>query len=366
MDFKDYFDYPLCKDYADRLQAIVPDFDRNRFNTVIGDQLLNLEMKGRVNLIAEGVWEGLSLPYPETVKVICQAIAGCSQYAPMRSFPVWVASQVVERYGLEDFDASMAAIYQITQQFTGEFAIRPFLERYPERTFDLLTVWASDHSTDVRRLVSEGSRPRLPWAMRVSHLLDDPSPIFDLLVQLKDDPEEYVRRSVANNMNDIAKDSADRVVHELTLWKEQDDSKELQWIIQHGLRTLLKNGHKGALSLMGYDSELEMDINHFKASPASISEGESVELQCQLSTFNDQPEQLMIDFLLLSPGKNGRKNRKVFKWSKRTLNQAGKVVLNKQLSLKSNSVRKFYPGEYEVHLIVNGQEKAVSVFDVEN
>ena len=368
MDFKDYFNYPLCSDYAKRLKSVTSDFDVRRFNAVIGDQLLDLEMKDRVKLMAEGVWKGLGMPYPVAVDAVCEAIAGNSRFSPMRSFPVWIASQIVEQYGLDDFDTSMSAIYQITQQFTGEFAIRPILDRYPEATFDRLKVWACDDSVDVRRLVSEGSRPRLPWAMRISHLLENPEPVFELLAMLKNDTEKYVRRSVANNINDISKDHPDRVVKELKAWKAQvndnEANKELHWVIRHGSRSLLKHCHEGALSLLGYNSNIQCDVVEFFVAPDTIKSGGEVELNCQIETFNTTSEKVMIDYVLQSPGKLGGINRKVFKWSNRTVNKAKKIVLRKTISLKSNSVRNYYPGEYDVQLIVNGKKAATYLFYV--
>jgi 3-methyladenine DNA glycosylase AlkC len=365
MDFKDHFDYQLAQHYADRVFAVDKRFDQSAFSTALGENLLSLEMKDRVNAIADSLWLGLSLPYREAISIILKAVEATGTKAAIRGFPAWVASQVIETYGVDDFETSMAAIYRITQLFTGEFAIRPFLDRYPEQAFARLTQWADDHSTDVRRLVSEGARPRLPWASRVPALITDPAPIFKLLELLKNDPEEFVRRSVANNLNDIAKDHPDEVVAMVSKWQQTlPVSKERDWMIRHSLRSLLKNGHPSALSLMGFDQDLPVEVNHFSIEPQSILMGESVQLSCQLDSFNETPSKLMVDIIWWSPGANGKKNRKVFKWSKRELSKAASIKLDKQLSLKANSVRKVYPGEHEIHLIINGHNKASSVFEV--
>jgi 3-methyladenine DNA glycosylase AlkC len=345
MDFKDHFDYQLAQHYADRIFAVDERFDQSAFIAALGENLLSLEMKDRVNAIADSLWLGLSLPYSEAISIILVAVQPTGNEAAIRGFPAWVASQVIETYGVDDFETSMAAIYRITQLFTGEFAIRPFLDRYPEQAFARLTQWADDHSTDVRRLVSEGARPRLPWASRVPALITDPAPIFKLLELLKNDPEEFVAM--------------------VSKWQQTlPVSKERDWMIRHSLRSLLKNGHPSALSLMGFDQDLPVAVNHFSIEPQSILMGESVQLSCQLDSFNETPSKLMVDIIWWSPGANGKKNRKVFKWSKRELSKAASITLDKQLSLKANSVRKVYPGQHEIHLIINGHNKASSVFEV--
>lgn len=362
MDFKEHFDYELANRYASAVAAIDSEFNQAVFANKLGKNLLDLEMKGRVDLIAESLWLGLDKPFEQAIEVIIKATE-----TGFRGFPVWVASQIVEKYGVGDFEPSMKAIYQLTQLFTGEFAIRPFLDKYPEQSFALLEQWSTDESVDVRRLVSEGIRPRLPWAARVDHLLIDPSQILPLLSRLKDDPAEYVRRSVANNLNDISKDHPKTVIDTVSGWLETADaSKELDWLVRHALRTLLKNGNDDALGLMGYDVELPLQVKQFSASPNNIDIGGKITLSCEIAHFNDEAKNLMIDYIWFSPSAKGKTNRKVFKWSKRELRGVGSFLLNKSISVKPNTVRKIYSGQHEIQLIVNGKQKATCTFDVKD
>ena len=157
----------------------------------------------------------------------------------------------VEVYGLDDWEASIPALEEFTQQTSAEFAIRPFIVRYPERTMAQMLEWAGHAHEGVRRLSSEGCRPRLPWAIALSALKADPSPILPILDRLKGDPSESVRRSVANNLNDISKDNPDVVIGVLRRW-QADDTDEMHRLTSHALRTLLKAGNLDALALLGY------------------------------------------------------------------------------------------------------------------
>jgi 3-methyladenine DNA glycosylase AlkC len=172
----------------------------------------------------------------------------------------------VAAYGLGYLDLSLRALYELTKRFTAEGAIRAFLQAYPEQTLTWLAEWATDPNCHVRRLVSEGARPRLPLAPRLPEFVKNPQPVLALLEQLKANPVLMVPRSFANNLNDIAKDHPDLVVETLARWKQAADPGT-QWIIGHATRTLLKQGHADALALLGYGAATSISVVSFQLTP---------------------------------------------------------------------------------------------------
>lgn len=207
MNFKDYFDQKLALELCDRSAALHPGFNQQLYTDSLPADLQPLEMKTRVRALANAPWEAMELDFVPTTRILISMLDPIpgTRFGRMTGFPVWVIADIVETRGLAHFEQALQAIKKITRHFTGEFAIRPYLNAYPEATFEMLAAWTRDDSADVRRLVSEGTRPRLPWATRVPSLLTNPRPILVLLDLLYNDKTEYVRRSVANNLNDISK-----------------------------------------------------------------------------------------------------------------------------------------------------------------
>jgi 3-methyladenine DNA glycosylase AlkC len=265
------------------------------------------------------------------------------------SFPDYV-----EVYGLDDWEASIPALEQFTQQVSAEFAIRPFIVRYPERTLAKMLEWAEHKDPRVRRLASEGCRPRLPWGMALSALKADPSPILPILDALKGDPSESVRRSVANNLNDISKDNPDIVLEVLARW-QTDGTDEIRRITSHALRTLIKQGHPEALELLGYPSHPAIAVRNMTVEPATILMGEKVTLSFEIASLGDQPQNLMIDYVVHLMRANGKQTAKVFKLTKRTLQPGQVLQITRQHSFAPVTTRKYYPGEHAIEPKINGR-----------
>jgi 3-methyladenine DNA glycosylase AlkC len=268
----------------------------------------------------------------------------------------------VEHYGLEHLDVSLDAMHAITQRHTAEFAIRLFLLRYPEQTLSKLRVWAHDPSFHVRRLVSEGTRPRLPWAARLPALLADPSPVIELLEALKDDPSAYVRKSVANNLNDIAKDHPELVLATLARW-QQGASDERRWIIRHVLRMLVKQGHPEALRLLGADAP-EVELVSLELTPAALRIGETATIAMALRSTVAAPQYLVVDDVLHLPGARGATRSKVFKLRSQTLAAGEMLRLVKRHSFAPVSVRRIYPGTHRIAIQVNSVVLGEAAVDV--
>lgn len=366
MDFKDYFDHSLFDELGGRAAVLLDGFDRQRYSASLPADLRALEMKARVRAMANALWDSLGLefvPASQVLVAMLNPIPG-TNFGRMAGFPVWVIADIFETRGLEHFDAALQAIKKVTQHFTGEFAIRPYLQAYLAPTLQVLAGWARDESADVRRLVSEGTRPRLPWASRVPSLLIDPSPVLSLLERLRNDRSEYVRRSVANNLNDISKDHPDAVLDVLERWQIEEPGPHIDWVTRHSLRTLARRGDSRALELLGYSMAAPVQVTRFQVAPAQIKQGGQIVLDCAIQIDSTCEHGLMVDYAILAPGARGQINRRVFKWSKRQKLVKGTVKLQREHSIESSSLRSYYPGAHEVHLIVNGQVVAQGSFEL--
>lgn len=266
------------------------------------------------------------------------------------------------RHGLEDHrERALYLLYEATKRFSMEFYIRPFLNRWPEETLAKLSVWAADDNYHVRRLVSEGTRPKLPWAKGVTLTTDQTVP---LLTRLHADDARFVTRSVANHLNDIAKKDADLVVNLLDEWrqKDQQDRKELAWMTRHGLRTLIKDGHSGALDLLGYRRDVAVDAA-LDLGVDTVMIGDKLIVACTLSSAQDLP--VIVDYRLRFARPGGKTAEKVFKLKVAQIKAGVPLSLSKGHHLKGDATTfTLHPGAHEVVLQVNGRDVATAGFEL--
>ena len=357
--FKNYYGIALAQEYAAKLSAAYPDFPAEAFVAEIAREIEPLELVGRVKLIAAGLRKHLPPIYPDALERLLAILGeGLPDDGGMFNAGSWVypIATFVEVYGLDDFDVSVRGLYEVTKRFTSEFAIRPYLVRYPEGMLAHLHRWAEDPNPHVRRLVSEGSRPRLPWGKRLEIFVADPSPTLALLEKLKDDPSAYVRKSVANHLNDIAKDHPARVVETAARWYADGDD-ERRWIVRHGLRTLIKAGNADALAILGYAASERVGAT-LAISPAHLSIPGALTLTATLSNQGDQPVEAVVDFCIHFIRANGGTGGKVFKWARLTLAAGETRTLVKRHPLRPVTTRTFYSGLHRVELQVNGARLA--------
>jgi 3-methyladenine DNA glycosylase AlkC len=269
----------------------------------------------------------------------------------------------IAEYGLDHVEESLRAQYELTQRFTAEFSIRVFIDRHPEVTLTRLKEWAVDPSPHVRRLASEGTRPRLPWAPRLRRFQEDPRPVIDLLELLKDDPEDYVRRSVANNLNDIAKDHPDLVVDVCRRWL-QGASEQRRRLVGHGLRTLIKQGHPGALELLGFGHDSPVTVAKLTVTPEPARIGEKVAIEAIVRNDTADTLPVLVDLKLYFVKANGSAAPKVFKGASFQLSPGEEGRVRKSVSLAQHTTRTHYPGVHRVEVVVNGVTKADITFAV--
>ena len=269
-------------------------------------------------------------------------------------------SYYVADYGLEHFEAAMQFQYQLTQRFTAEFSIRPYLQRYPEASLERLHSWVEDPSAHVRRLVSEGTRTRLPWAGRLPQFQRDPQPVLALLERLRDDPSLYVRRSVANNLNDISKDNPDAALAVCERWM-QDASDQRRWIVEHALRVQIKRGDARALAVLGFGGPQRLDVAG-RCTPRRARIGGSVLLEAELHHAGRKPLRAVADFVVHFVKANGTTAPKVFKGSELELGPDEHAQVRKTISLRQHTTRTHYAGVHRVQLRVNGRDYPLGSF----
>lgn len=249
---KYWFDKALATRLAEKIEPNLKNFSAQRFIEDIGAGISGLELSARVELFADTLREHLPGEYPKALGILMEILGPENeQETGMFTEGYWLmpVAKFVEKYGLDHFAESIDAIQEITKRNTGEYCIRPFLERYPEKTLAVMQAWSLDENVHVRRLASEGIRPRLPWAKKLDQFIADPRPVLPILENLKDDKSMFVRKSVANNLNDILKDNYQIGMKILISWSK-DAPPDRRWIIKHALRNQIKRGNTEAIRLV--------------------------------------------------------------------------------------------------------------------
>jgi len=249
---KYYYDKELAKLLADKIIKVYPKFPKQKFVSIVEKKTKGLELKDRVEVIADTLHDFLPEDYKKAMKILMKILGPPNKNETgMFKEGYWLmpVAYFVEKYDLDDFETSIRVIYEITQRNTGEYAVRPFLVRCPKKMTSLMLKWSEDKNVHVRRLSSEGLRPRLPWATKLHQFIDDPVPIIPILENLKEDKSLFVKKSVANNLNDILKDNYDVGIKVLRQWSKSKNS-DTQWIIKHALRNQIKKGNTEAKKLV--------------------------------------------------------------------------------------------------------------------
>jgi 3-methyladenine DNA glycosylase AlkC len=267
----------------------------------------------------------------------------------------------VEVYGLDDFTRSMRALETFTKGSTSEFAIRAFLLKDEDKTMAVMKKWAKSENEEVRRLASEGCRPRLPWAVALPSFKKDPTKVLEVLEILKDDTSKYVQKSVANNLNDISKDNANTLKIVLKTWFGKTSSRD--WILKHGSRTLLKRGDSEVLEYFGFKRAHLISVVNFKVAP-SVKLGEELLFEFELLSTQILGK-LRVEFSLEFVRLNGKSSTKVFKICEGEYATVSKDIA-KKFPFKIISTRKYYEGEHALCIIVNGERKARKKFMLES
>jgi 3-methyladenine DNA glycosylase AlkC len=359
---KDLYSPAFYKILAGTLAEIIPSFNRQRFTSqIFTDDFNEKELKARMRHTTEVLHAYMPSDFTKTVKILEKLVAQLKKKNIGGGLEYIFIPDYIELYGIDDFEISVKAMELITQFVSCEFAVRPFLIRYGQRMVDQMVLWSKHKHASVRRLASEGSRPRLPWAMAVPFLKTDPSSILPILENLKKDDSDFVRRSVANNLNDIAKDHPEIVIGIAKNWK--GISHETDAIIKHGSRTLLKKGHAKILAHYGLESK-NILISAFKISPTSVNIGGHLAFSFDITNQMPVKQNIRLEYGLYYRKANGELTRKVFKISEKVYAPKTKVEVKRKQSFKKITTRVFYPGKHQLSIIVNGEEKAIKTFQL--
>jgi len=361
---KNHYGAGVPRRIAAMIAAVYPRFELRAFLKDALDGYEGLELMQRGRQIAEAMARHLPPEYPRAIAILLASVEQPTPqrgHNPLASFLFLPHTLYVARHGLHHFELSMQAQHRLTQCFTAEASIRPFLEKYPRRTLQRLRKWAGDPSEHVRRLVSEGTRPRLPWAPRLRAFQQDPRPVLGLLELLKDDPSLYVRRSVANNLNDIGKDHPGVLIQTAERWMK-NASPDRQWIIRHALRSAVKRGEAGALRVLGFGQKPQVGLKKVAVTPARVNKGGTVRFGFELLSRTARAQRLLVDVRVHFVKASGNTSAKVFKL--RTLDLAARATetLSMQLSLRDLTTRKHYPGRHRVEALINGRAVPLGTF----
>ncbi|MEU0657596.1 DNA alkylation repair protein [Streptomyces lavendulocolor] len=322
-----------------------------------GAVLDGLSFTGRVALIRDAVLADLPPDYPDFAAVLRAALRD-GDFTGWMTFPV---AEAVAVRGRDVFEPALALLAELTPRLTAETAVRPFLRDDAERALSVMTPWTAHPDPHVRRLASEGTRPRLPWAPRLPELIADPTPVLPLLDALYRDDSEYVRRSVANHLNDISRDHPDLAVAVAARWLD-DPAPTTDRVVRHGLRTLIKAGHAGALTLLGHspDSPVAVEGPHLHASEIRV--GDHLVFDCSVTNTHDRTAHLVVDYVVLHMKANGTRTPKVFKLTTRSLAPGETWRATRRHSFKPISTRRYHAGVHQVRLQVNGRPHGEASF----
>lgn len=357
--FKTLFNAGLIQQMAPHLARTGP-FDTTAFLDTALTGLEDLEMMARSDQITRALQAALPQPFESAVEQVVAALHPRTEWplADMRTDDTGIAgwavapmAEWVARAGLHSPARALAALRQMTMRFSAEFAIRPFFRDHPEGTLRTVTGWLADPNPHVRRLISEGSRPRLPWGIRLNGFAQDPAPLLPLLTALRDDPSDYVRTSVANNLNDIAKDHPDLVASVARDWL-QDAPQARARLVKKACRTLIKQGHPATLAVFGLRPP-QLGGVRFTATPETIHQGQTLTLSLDL-VGGQAAQRLVIDYVMHFRRANGLLSPKVFKWCETTVAPGETVTLTKAHAWRAVTTRRDYPGAQAVEVQING------------
>ncbi|KII31639.1 DNA alkylation repair protein [Pseudomonas fluorescens] len=354
---KEIFNAERLQHIATEMTAVYPAFDAKAFLKLANTGLAELSVMQRMARVSECLHAVLPLGYEASLEVLRALAPRLNSGFVSMCLPHYVAT-----YGAERFELSMDALKYFTAFGSSEFAIRHFLRRDIERTLKLMYDWSLDDNEHVRRLASEGTRPRLPWSFRLEQIQADPRLAADILDNLKADSSLYVRKSVANHLNDITKDHPDWVLDLIEGWSL--DNKHTAWIARHALRSLIKQGNQRALAIIGAGGKPEVEIMDVQVNPPVIGLGEKITLSFAVKSTVAASQRLVIDYAIDYVKANGSTSAKVFKLKALTLPGQSTEHLSRGQHIKELTTRRHYAGKHAVHVLVNGERLASTAFEI--
>lgn len=338
------------------LKHVYPSLNQKAFaKAVFNSDWETNELKQRMKHLSYVLQQFLHQDYKLDIQTIIEWVHYLKDDSENKqSFQYLFLAEYIEIFGRKNVTLSLKAIEELTQYTSCEFAIRPFLIQHPQKVMEQMLKWSMHKNASVRRFSSEGARPRLPWGMAIPAFKKDPSLILPILENLKNDESLYVRKSVANNLNDIAKDNPDVVVDLIKKWKGK--SEYTDWIIKHGCRTLLKKAHAEVLGLFDLNTTVHCSVLNFNLNKKQIALGEEISFSFDLETDSKKDSKLRIEFAVYYVKSTGNSSRKLFKITEKIYPKGSKVRISKRISFKDLTTRKHYIGKHKVAIVINGNE----------
>ena len=365
---KNMWNKPFFDGFTNALQCIIDDFDERAFlSQIMDDEWDNRELLQRGMHISATLKNFLPTDYKDAIAKILELINHVKktqywekivennlrgQYG--LSLEYGILSGFIAEYGLNDYETSVEAIEEITRFTSCEGAVRPFIITYPNEMMTQMLAWSKHPDQWVRRLSSEGCRPRLPWHIALPQLKENPTPIIPILENLKNDPSDFVRLSVSNNLNDIAKDNPCVVIDLARKW--QGESKNTDWVIKHGCRTLLKQGNPEVMEIFGFGSAIKnIRIEDFQILMPKVKIGKALEFTFKLLN-NNKKTKIRLEYGIYYQKANGTLSKKVHKISEKEYAENSMTQITRKHSFRIVTTRVLHLGLHQVSIIINGNE----------
>jgi 3-methyladenine DNA glycosylase AlkC len=360
---KDLYSPDFYRSFSYNLAKVLQNYDKELFQKSIFDaQWEQRELKDRMKHTSAVLTHFFPKDFVKAAKTIEKLISVLAQSElKNKALELMFIPDYIENYGMEHLETS-AKLFEIVTPLTScEFAVRPFIIRYEEQMQAQMLQWSLHENHHVRRLASEGSRPRLPWAIALPKFKKDPNPILPILENLKQDTSEYVRRSVANNINDIAKDNPHITIEIAKKWKGRHP--ETDALVKHACRTLLKQGEPEILELFGLNPT-RIELLDFKILNPQVAKGSYLQFVLKIQNTHKHSKLAKLEYAVYFKRQNGTHAKKVFKISERELDAGAIISLERKHSFKPITTRKYYAGDHRIAIIINGKEMDVLDFEL--
>jgi len=354
---KEMFNKKFYEQFALEFSKADKKFHSDKFIKEVTKDLDQLSLNQRLRNTSIVLKQYLPSDYKKSIELLYSVAPNLKSGYTSLVFPDFVGL-----FGHDDFNLSMEALKYFTQFGSSEFAIREFLKRDFSKTITVMNKWAEDKDCHVRRLASEGSRPRLPWSFKLDEVIKDPKVTRLILEKLKADAELYVKKSVANHLNDISKDNTDYMLNLINTWDKTNP--HTAWIIKHASRTLIKKGHAGSLAVFDFEKNVKVGLKNFKLNKSKIKLGEELEFSFDLSSLKNKPQKLVIDYVIHYAKKSGGQAPKVFKLKEFNLPPKQNIHISKKQRFQDFTTRKHYTGRHSVEIMVNGKSLGEKQFEL--
>ncbi len=354
---KNIYNEKFFDQYTLALSKVISGFDQYSFISQVKAPTWNdMELKQRMNHLMKETSHILPEAFKSKMEVISQLIDILNdQGVKTQNLEYIFIADLITEFGLENLDEAIGAFEIVTKFTSCEFAVRKFVIKYPDQMMRQMLIWSEHENENVRRFATEGCRPLLPWGARLHGLVKNPDPAIPILQNLKNDPSLYVRKSVANHLNDISKNQPDLALQIFKEW-QNDRSERTNWIIRHGARTLLKQGHPAALALFGTSSDTPFLLFHWEINKNEVVQGDEISLFFSLKNECAQNASFRIEYVIYFVKSNSTLSKKIFQVAEKSLLAGETITISKKHKFMDLTTRKHYAGVHKVGIVINGNE----------